>query len=263
MWHRISTTCHGDSSLSPPFLVAAHWANARRERYWARRTFAKYLHTVSEAELKSWLKGQALPAWQAPCRKNLQGTCDVSGGREGIVSALKYRQHAKRRRWRWRGRVGGAPTEAAERCEVSGEGQGRKRLTWGASGPLKASGGHCANHATGAAALRRNVEAAAAHMAMLARVGGGHRDEWFRGEGVGHGGFPVSQAQSERFWSFSVEGRPELRARLMIEGQRGPLQCAEPQKGPTAGMTGLGCGGDVGVKNSRHAAADPRKIPTE
>lgn len=42
------------------------------------RTFAKYLHTVSAAAPISWLKGQALPAWQAPCRKNLQGTCDVS-----------------------------------------------------------------------------------------------------------------------------------------------------------------------------------------
>lgn len=42
-------------------------------------TLAKYLHTVSAAALRSWLKGQAEPAWQAPWRKNLHGTCDVSG----------------------------------------------------------------------------------------------------------------------------------------------------------------------------------------
>jgi hypothetical protein len=41
---------------------------------------AKYLHIVSAAKLRSWLKGQAGPAWQAPCRKNLQGTCEVFGG---------------------------------------------------------------------------------------------------------------------------------------------------------------------------------------
>lgn len=31
-------------------------------------TLAKYLQTVSEAAPSSWLKGQALPAWQAPWR---------------------------------------------------------------------------------------------------------------------------------------------------------------------------------------------------
>lgn len=48
---------------------------ASRQYY---RTFAKYLQTVSEAAPRSWLKGQAAPAWQAPCRKNLQGTWEVS-----------------------------------------------------------------------------------------------------------------------------------------------------------------------------------------
>jgi hypothetical protein len=33
---------------------------------------------VSEADPKSWLNGQAFPAWHAPWRKNLQGTCEVS-----------------------------------------------------------------------------------------------------------------------------------------------------------------------------------------
>ena len=42
------------------------------------RTLAKYLQTVSDEAPRSWLKGQALPAWQVPWRKNLHGTCDVS-----------------------------------------------------------------------------------------------------------------------------------------------------------------------------------------
>jgi len=41
-------------------------------------TFAKYLQTVSAAVEISWLNGQAFPAWHWPCRKNLQGTWDVS-----------------------------------------------------------------------------------------------------------------------------------------------------------------------------------------
>lgn len=47
------------------------------------RTFAKYLQMVSEAAPRSWLNGHAMPAWQAPCRKNLHGTCDVSEHRAG------------------------------------------------------------------------------------------------------------------------------------------------------------------------------------
>jgi len=43
-----------------------------------QRTFAKYLQTFSAAAPRSWLKGQVLPAWQAPCRKNLHGTWPVS-----------------------------------------------------------------------------------------------------------------------------------------------------------------------------------------
>ena len=39
-----------------------------------RLTLAKYLQTFSADWPRSWLKGQALPAWQAPWRKNLQGT---------------------------------------------------------------------------------------------------------------------------------------------------------------------------------------------
>lgn len=41
-------------------------------------TFAKYLQTLSTVLARSWLKGQELPAWHAPCLKNLHGTCDVS-----------------------------------------------------------------------------------------------------------------------------------------------------------------------------------------
>lgn len=51
-------------------------ARARQER--GLLTLAKYLQMFSEAAPRSWLKGQALPAWQAPWRKNLHGTCDVS-----------------------------------------------------------------------------------------------------------------------------------------------------------------------------------------
>lgn len=54
------------------------------------RTLAKYLHTVSAAALRSWLKGHAEPAWQAPWRKNLHGTCDVSGKEQ---CALAHRRH--------------------------------------------------------------------------------------------------------------------------------------------------------------------------
>lgn len=54
-------------------------------------TLAKYLHTVSAAALRSWLKGHAEPAWQAPWRKNLHGTCDVSG-KESMLSADHMRQ---------------------------------------------------------------------------------------------------------------------------------------------------------------------------
>lgn len=45
-------------------------------------TFAKYLQIFSAAAPRSWLKGQADPAWQAPWRKNLHGTCAVSVGAE-------------------------------------------------------------------------------------------------------------------------------------------------------------------------------------
>lgn len=44
---------------------------------------AKYLQMLSDAVERSWLKGQAFPAWQAPWRKNLQGTWDVFGGLRG------------------------------------------------------------------------------------------------------------------------------------------------------------------------------------
>ena len=36
------------------------------------------MQTLSTVLARSWLKGQEFPAWQAPCRKNLHGTCDVS-----------------------------------------------------------------------------------------------------------------------------------------------------------------------------------------
>jgi hypothetical protein len=41
-------------------------------------TLAKYLQMFSAELFKSWLKGQAFPAWQVPWRKNLHGTCEVS-----------------------------------------------------------------------------------------------------------------------------------------------------------------------------------------
>lgn len=50
-------------------------ARQRRQRNGReRRTFAKYLQTFSVEVPISWLNGQAFPAWQAPWRKNLQGT---------------------------------------------------------------------------------------------------------------------------------------------------------------------------------------------
>lgn len=51
-------------------------------------TFAKYLQTFSAAAPRSWLKGQASPAWHAPWRKNLQGTWAVSTG--GKSSQPRY-----------------------------------------------------------------------------------------------------------------------------------------------------------------------------
>jgi len=62
-------------------------AGEGRSREGRARTLAKYLQMFSAAVERSWLKGQALPAWQAPCRKNLQGTCAVS--REKIVNSVR------------------------------------------------------------------------------------------------------------------------------------------------------------------------------
>jgi len=95
-----------------------------------------------------------------------------------------------------------------------------QRRTRGASGAVKASARHGADHATGAGALRGNVEAAAAHMAMLARVGGCHRLVYFWEGGVW--ARVLSGSAGERFWSVSGGGGPSC-ARL-IEGQRGPRQ---------------------------------------
>ena len=148
----------------------------------SRRTFAKYLHTVSEAELRSWLNGHALPAWQAPCRKNLQGTCAVSAGRKASCQHMSTNTHPSRKPGADNRdgelRQGGSSEQRAmvSRREASG---GEQRLTRGASGTVKASPGHCTGHGTGAAALRGDVEAAAAHMAMLARVGRRHGCQWF------------------------------------------------------------------------------------
>jgi hypothetical protein len=63
-------------ALGAEFAVSLRWLVGLRERLASAevRTLAKYLQTVSEAWPSSWLKGQALPAWQAPWRKNLQGT---------------------------------------------------------------------------------------------------------------------------------------------------------------------------------------------
>lgn len=173
-----------------------------------RRTLAKYLHTVSEAELRSWLKGQALPAWQAPCRKNLQGTCDVSGaGAKHRISAQRseFPLGAMRRRlWSaqawvllWKKPHG--------RAKVRRRGEQRTR---GTSRPVKASARHPADHATRAAALWGNVETPAAHMAMLAWVGGRHRLLCLGGTSLG--------TSSLRFRRREIlvsewRGRPELR----------------------------------------------------
>lgn len=133
------------------------------------RTFAKYLHTVSAALPRSWLNGHALPAWQAPCRKNLQGTCEVSSSRNrNIFVSTKV--------------AGCCDTGAAgtpKRC-VDGRSGGQEnsgweqRLTWWAAWPFKPRGGHRTHRTARAAGLRWNVEAAAAHMTMLAWVGGCH-----------------------------------------------------------------------------------------
>lgn len=96
---------------------------------WSRRTFAKYLHTVSEAELRSWLKGQALPAWQAPCRKNLHGTCDVSGTR--VVSKARKGRGTREAGWAQAPQAQGsglAWEAAVEDGEGEGEGQEGERM---------------------------------------------------------------------------------------------------------------------------------------
>jgi hypothetical protein len=60
-------------------FAVALWESASIRRASIHQlTFAKYLQMLSTVLARSWLKGQEFPAWQAPCRKNLQGTCAVS-----------------------------------------------------------------------------------------------------------------------------------------------------------------------------------------
>jgi hypothetical protein len=98
-------------------------------------TFAKYLQMVSEAAPRSWLKGQALPAWQAPWRKNLHGTCDVSG-------RSKQANEVSARSGTLAGDVGGGRVSGPQRPETRGvtrkgsRGQGRANVLGGLRGML-------------------------------------------------------------------------------------------------------------------------------
>lgn len=130
----------------------------------------------------SWLKGQALPAWQAPCRKNLQGTWEVSAGMPSAVETLYCsRQREKSANLEEREsqksdsevaesrkqRVGG--WKAHDHC---GQEQ-RAELTWRAPRPVESvgsrDGGH---HSTGAFVPGRDGEAATAVMSEIG--GSGH-----------------------------------------------------------------------------------------
>ena len=67
-----------EPSLTHPCWLAS-WAIRSEHGDGMRRTLAKYLQGAwVVAGSAEWEKGQALPAWQAPCKKNLQGTWEVS-----------------------------------------------------------------------------------------------------------------------------------------------------------------------------------------
>jgi hypothetical protein len=78
----------GIRTLGAEFAVPLQQPLARPLRlgWGTQRTLAKYLHTLSLVLARSWLKGQEFPAWQAPWRKNLQGTWEVSRQRQHNLS---------------------------------------------------------------------------------------------------------------------------------------------------------------------------------
>jgi hypothetical protein len=167
-----------------------------------RRTLAKYLQIVSEAALRSWLKGHALPAWQAPCRKNLQGTCDVSG--------FKAKDSGQQETLQAQVVQGTDPVVAVIVCLPGQERETgtRRKLTWGASGSVKAGARHGTHHGGGSATLWRDIEASAAHMTMVARVGSCHRC------GLGE------ELGCEFLWSVPQEGFRPARGGAASEGHK-------------------------------------------
>jgi hypothetical protein len=88
----------------------------------------------------------------------------------------------------------------------------RRKLTRGASGSVKASTRHGTHHGGGAATLRRDVEASAAHMTMVARVGSCHRcgsGKELRWVAILSGRF------RRKGFGQPEEGRPDLRERIV------------------------------------------------
>lgn len=129
-------------------------------------TLAKYLQTVSADVPRSWLKGQAFPAWQAPWRKNLQGTCEVSGM---VLSASAGGAEDESQV-----RANGADTEGMQAGVLDGRGwaddaSGIYRRTRGAPRPVESWG--C--HGRARALAVGDVEAPGAHVAIVGHGGGG------------------------------------------------------------------------------------------
>ncbi len=131
-------------------------------------TFEKYLHTFSDAAPTSWLKGQALPAWQLPLAEELAR--DV-----GCVCGAR-RQRGQRGGGARAGRRNGRESGGRRRC-------GRAR-TGRAPRPVEASGGagnggsssDGRHDAIGRAAVLVlwYVEAAAPHVARFWQIGRRH-----------------------------------------------------------------------------------------
>jgi hypothetical protein len=179
-----------------------------------QRTFAKYLHTFSAALVRSWLKGHALPAWQAPCLKNLHGTCEVSVGKKSasVTWSRKTQVAQLNRNERACVRLSARGSALASSSQPhashprgiraravpclrllfpalanllvpsdrggKGDGERERELTRRASWPVKSAATAGCHERTGIAAAggggRRDGEAAGPHVAILGRIGRRH-----------------------------------------------------------------------------------------